>query len=299
MGERVGFGIDTTGGAGGSVCEVTRLSDAGTGSLRACVSRAGRQWIVFAVSGAIDLRSPIRVPSNTTLDGRGATIVLRRRGLYLEGSNNVILHNFAMTDGVGDPEEDDAIRLRDARNVWVHRLDLSDYPDGLLDITRASTQVTVSHCEFHDHDKVMLIGHSPTHSADRAIRVTLTRNYFHDSNVRHPRLRYGRVHAFNNVWERWDGYGVAASQESEFLSENNAYLAGADDDAIVDRWGSDPNRGFVSSNGDVFRGEIRAAESRHDRVFRPAYPYAAAPMTDALIETIRREAGSQTIPLPR
>ena len=124
-------------------------------------------------------------------------------------------------------DSDDGIRLRESQNVWLDHLTLSNYPDGLVDITRESTGVTVSWCDLGDHDKVMLISASPDHDFDSVIRVTLHHNHFHDSVQRHPRLRWGRVHAFNNVYQRWGSYGVGASHRSQLLSENNVFVAGS------------------------------------------------------------------------
>src|SRR5688572_5599981 len=62
----VGFGRNTTGGAGGTLCRVTNLNNSGTGSLRACAEATGPQWIVFDVSGTITLSSEIYIKSNKT-----------------------------------------------------------------------------------------------------------------------------------------------------------------------------------------------------------------------------------------
>ena len=37
----IGFGKNTTGGKGGTLCQVTNLNDSGTGSLRACAESTG------------------------------------------------------------------------------------------------------------------------------------------------------------------------------------------------------------------------------------------------------------------
>ena len=162
----VGFGEGTTGGAGGSVCRVTSLSDSGSGSLRACTANSSPTWVVFDVSGNIDLNSAIRLRSNTTIDGRGQDVTIRGFGLQLRRIENVVLHNLRFDDGT-----DDAIMIRDATDhVWVDHVSLSGFGDGLIDITNAATDVTVSWCELSGHDKVMLISANPGDSQDVAIR---------------------------------------------------------------------------------------------------------------------------------
>jgi pectate lyase len=75
--------------------------------------------------------------------------------------------------------------------------------DGLLDIEDGSDFVTVSHSVFEDHDKTMLVG-SGDSRADRDrghLRITFHANLFRNSLQRSPRVRFGEVHAYNNVFE--------------------------------------------------------------------------------------------------
>ncbi|CAI7904035.1 unnamed protein product [Closterium sp. NIES-53] len=159
--------------------------DSGPNTLRdACKHKAAARWIVFAVSGTICLSSPIRVPSFTTVDGRGHRVRCcfradglvtasspqvgtslhgcplsspirvpsfttidgrgqRGAGLQLRGSQHVILCCFLLTGGRG--HDADAIQMKpQVAHVWVDRCTLSDYDDGLIDITRGSTDVTIS-----------------------------------------------------------------------------------------------------------------------------------------------------------
>ncbi|HJL19873.1 MAG TPA: polysaccharide lyase family 1 protein [Sandaracinaceae bacterium LLY-WYZ-13_1] len=296
--EVVGFGRHTTGGLGGPVCWVDSLDDAGSGTLRDCAEGGGPRWIRFRVSGEIRLRSPLDVASDKTIDGRGQRIEITGRGVRLDGVRNVILHNLIFRDGAGDDGED-AIRIVDGtENVWIDHVTLSDYPDGLIDITRASRMVTVSWCELFDHDKVMLISHSPEHTPDEAIRVTLHHNHFHDTTQRHPRLRFGRVHTFNNLHRRWDSYAIGASHRSQLVSEHNVFVAGSDPDAIETRVGSDPDHAeCVRSDGDRFRNGARRRERDPDECFVPDYPYTLDPVGD--VESIvRAGAGWQDVVAP-
>ncbi|KAK9938961.1 hypothetical protein M0R45_015671 [Rubus argutus] len=48
-------------------------------------------------------------------------------------------------------------------HIWIDRCSLRDYDDGLIDITRQSTDITISRCYFQQHDKTMLIGADPSH----------------------------------------------------------------------------------------------------------------------------------------
>ena len=70
-------------------------------------------------------------------------------------------------------------------------------------------------CHFARHDKTMLIGADPTHVGDRCIRVTIHHCFFDGTRQRHPRLRFGKVHLYNNYTRSWGIYAVCASVESQ------------------------------------------------------------------------------------
>ena len=76
--QRQGYGARATGGLGGRFIEVTSDQDAGPGTLRAALAQAkkGPTWIRFASDMTIVLDSQLRVPSNTTIDGRGKHVAL-------------------------------------------------------------------------------------------------------------------------------------------------------------------------------------------------------------------------------
>lgn len=298
-GGAVGYGRNATGGFGGAVCMVSNLADAGAGSLRACAESPGPLWIRFAVSGDINLGSMIQVASDKTIDGRGAAIRIRNRGLRLSAVRNVIIHNIRFDDGGG--ENEDALQIiNGTQDVWVDHVTFEDFTDGLLDVTVGATNVTVSWCRFRDHDKVMLIGSSVDHVEDEAIRVTLHHNWFDGTNQRHPRLRYGKVHVFNNYYRSWGAYGIGASQRGEVRSQRNIFEAGGNRDAITTQVGDDPEAGRVRSDNDRRVNGASISEREADAVFEPGddYPYVMEAADDALRDRIRGGAGWREVAGP-
>ena len=82
----------------------------------------------------------------------------------------------------------DAIRLVTASKIWIDHNTLHDCQDGLLDVTRGSTDVTVSNNWFRNQDKVMLLGHDDGYVRDQNMKVTVVYNHFGPNcNQRMPR----------------------------------------------------------------------------------------------------------------
>ncbi len=91
----LGFGANTTGarGQGTEVCRVTNVNDSGSGSFRACAEKTTPAYIVFQVSGYIDLSDEVHIESNKTIEcatAPGDGVVFRQARLHVLG-NNVIL----------------------------------------------------------------------------------------------------------------------------------------------------------------------------------------------------------------
>ncbi len=143
----------------------------------------------------------------------------------------------------------DSISLRVTKNVWVDHNRFEDVAtaddklplyfgvlfqvhDGLLDITNASNYVTVSYNEFRNHDKTMLIGSSDsgtTANQDRGkLKVTLHHNLFDGIGQRAPRVRFGQVHVYNNLYKNINNpsyvYTWGVGIESQLYAENNAFI---------------------------------------------------------------------------
>jgi pectate lyase len=297
LAEREGFGRNATGGLGGSVYHVTTLANSGTGSLRAAAESNNPLWIVFDVSGTINLTSQISVKSDKTIDGRGANITITGYGLKISGASNIIITDIVFdksAEGVSEAEGD-AIRIYNgAHDIWVHHCEFSRWFDGCVDITGASTNVTVSWCKFHDHDKVMLIGASPDDTGDVVIRVTLHHNFFNGTKERHPRLRFGKVDAYNNYLYHWGSYGMATCMYGQLLVEANIFEAGSDKDAVLTSYGSDPASGYAKLINNLLLNGATAQENQPEMVFNRTDYYNATiePADNNLKERIKAGAGA-------
>ncbi|KAI4385700.1 hypothetical protein MLD38_003695 [Melastoma candidum] len=307
-GRAEGFGRFAVGGLHGPLYHVTTLADDGPGSLREGCRRREPLWIVFEVSGTISLSSYLSVSSHKTIDGRGQRVRITGKGLRLKECENIIVCNLEFEGGRG--HDVDGIQIKpNSRHIWIDRCSLSDYDDGLIDITRQSTDITVSRCRFANHDKTMLIGADPSHVGDRCIRVTIHHCFFDGTRQRQPRLRFGKVHLYNNYTRNWGIYAVCASVESQVFSQCNIYEAGQKKKTFeyYTEKASDKLHeasGLIRSEGDVFlngaQAHLRQGVSE-GCVFHPSeyyHDWTVEPPSESLKYILQVCAGWQSIPRP-
>ncbi|KAF7539174.1 hypothetical protein G7054_g2312 [Neopestalotiopsis clavispora] len=218
----VGYGAGTTGGGSGSGTTVTSCS-----ALESAIDGAG----VITISGILDGCGIIDVLSDTTIIGTGSDSGLTNGGFRVKKASNVILRNLKLHVA---PESKDLIELQYSTNVWIDHCDLStigitgdkDTYDGLLDITHASDDVTVSWTKFHDHWKGSLIGHSDSNGDEDTgyLHVTYHHNYWTNVNSRLPSIRFGTGHVYSSCYEDNPTSGVHSRMGAQVLAEENYFL---------------------------------------------------------------------------
>lgn len=215
VGTPTGFGAGTTGGGSAAAVTVT-TSSALISNMQASGSK------VIRVSGMITISGMQKVASNKTLIGVGSGSGIKGGGLNLSGVTNVIIQNLNFTGAA-----DDSINVQEgSTKIWLDHNSLTSGYDGLLDIKRGSDYITVSWNKFYGHDKTALLGHSDDNgSQDRGhLRVSYHHNWFHGTNQRHPRVRFGNpVHVYNNYYDNIGDYGVASTVEGGVLVEGNYF----------------------------------------------------------------------------
>jgi pectate lyase len=295
LAQAIGFGRSAGGGSNGCMYHVTSLAEAGPGSLRDGAERVDPLWIVFDVSGDIDLTSAIALGSNKTLDGRGAAITVRNFGVTLVGAvSNVVIENLTFVGNM-QGSNNDAIQIVDgAHTIWIDHCSLSNYGDGLIDITHAATDVTVSWCVFSMHDAVMLIGRSASDVDDVNIRVTVHHNWWNQTGTYAPRLRFGKAHVLNNLIDRWRSAASASTMGGEIYSEGNVFVAKDDKVALGTSAGTDTVLGRANSIGDWLQNGAIVQPNEPDLVFLPSAAYSYTPVrADAALQAeIMASAGA-------
>ena len=169
----------------------------------------------------------VKEVSNLSIYGTDG-FVMDRIGMFLVRSSNIIIRNIDFRQPKANNGAD-AVSMQESENVWVDHCTFTslnqtkDYEDGSTDITHASKNVTVSWCRYIKTQKSCLVGHSNSASADAAITATFHHNWFDGSSSRHPRVRFGTVHVYNNLFDGCTTYGVGSAYGAKVLVEYNYF----------------------------------------------------------------------------
>lgn len=312
-------GGGTTGGLGGSSIVVT------TGVHLAAIMLPREKNIttplILYISGTVTGASTevsFKRTQNITILGLGNDATLQGFGLKLVDARNIIIRNIAFKDcKVG---ENDAIAVESSSNIWVDHCSFTDSPsidlsgsshDGLLDIKKGSTNVTISWNHFMNHRKTCLLGHSVSETGDTALRVTYYCNWFDGTYSRHPRARYGKAHILNNLYTSVgvvgadaDGYGVGATCGASLLVESN-YFENTPTPVLISQV-NDPGEtlsgdpmGFVKSSNNYLSGSGPAVENLSGYLFNPSESYTyAAREGQTVKDIVKAGAGSGIVDIP-
>lgn len=204
---------------------------------------------------------------NVTFEGIGSDTMLNGWALLVRSANNVEIRNLAVK-----AFNDDGISLdTDNTNIWVHNVDFfygqnkggdQAKGDGSLDVKSHSTYVTFSYNHFWDSGKSSLCGmHQDSGTGE--FFVTYHHNWFDHSDSRHPRIRVGTIHIYNNYYDGNAKYGVGVTTGSSAFVENNYFrncknpmlssLQGTD--ALGEGTFSGEDGGMIKAFGNVIVGD--------------------------------------------
>lgn len=162
---------------------------------------------------------------NITLEGIGKDAYAYGWGMLLRYVGNVEVRNLGVA-----LFPDDGISLDTGNvNVWLHNNDIfygtaggdADQAkgDGSTDLKKGSTYITIAYNHYWDSGKAALVGLSET----AEFFVTFHHNWFDHSDSRHPRIRTGTIHIYNNFFDGVSKYGVGTTTGSSAFVESNYY----------------------------------------------------------------------------
>ncbi|MER7492765.1 pectate lyase [Streptomyces pharetrae] len=289
----------TTGGAGGPTVTVSTASD-----LIAAIKAEGPRTV--RVNGMIALPAGMYdVSSDKTIVGVGASSGISGGGLNigLPASDSVTsppanaVHNVIVRNLTFKNASDDSINVQMfSHHIWIDHNDLSAGYDGLIDIKRGSSYITVSWNHTHHHAKNMLLGHSDKNGAQDIgrLKVTYHHNWYDRTPQRNPRTRFGDpVHIYNNYFLDNSDTGPACNADSGCFVEGNYF---EDVEEPMTNSYSGPEGSLVERNN-VFVGDTGEPVTGGS-VENPAdyYDYVVDD-PQAVKDTVMRGAGPGTIGL--
>lgn len=292
---------NTTGGLGYDTVTVDNVSD-----LKSFAENGNK--VIFVKPGTY--LGPINVGSNVTIYGyQGAIIKQPSTGsaMKLSESKNVIIRNLEF-QGVGalDEDDEDCLQInKNSTNVWIDHVYIYDGHDGNLDITNGSNYITISWTKFaytnisSNHQFSNLIGNSDSKTSDEGkLKVTFHHTWWSDGvKERMPRVRYGQVHLYNNLFDSKNSSTcIRAGIKADLRVENNVFIGV---NKPIDLY--ENNFTAVSAIGNYFEN-TSGNTSGSGNAFTPGYTISPTDVSTqakayALRDSIQLYAGA-TLPNP-
>ena len=227
---------------------------------------------------------------NVTLEGVGEDATVSGWGILIRNAHNVEIRNLGIM-----LFPDDGISLdTDNENIWIHNNDIfygtagSDADqakgDGSCDVKGFSNYVTISYNHFYDSGKSSLCGMSDT----KEFFVTYHHNWYDHSDSRHPRIRVGTIHIYNNYFDGNSKYGVGITKGGSAFVEAN-YFRNCKYPMLISLQGTDVYQGNTGTFSGEAGGMIKAYNNSIEGATRLVYANEDATEFDAYLATSREE----------
>ncbi|MEU2909712.1 pectinesterase family protein [Streptomyces massasporeus] len=257
------------------------------------------QPYVIVVAGTIAMNpvgKEIKVQSDKTIVGRGTAGHIVGGGFFLgQGVHNVIIRNLTIRDayqGVwNDKDHDfDAIQMDGAHHVWIDHNDLRHMADGLIDVRKDSTNVTVSWNKLSDNNKTFGIGWTENVKTD----ITIHHNWIRETEQRNPSTdNAAHAHLYNNFLEDAPNTGIGSSygnysRGSTRMVLENSYFQGIKNPVIKDSGAT------IVQRGNVFSGTSGRNESGGSAFDPKAYYAYTLDKAADLPGILRSQAGPRS-----
>lgn len=222
-------------------------------ALQAC--KGGKASKTIYICGNIEVPEKLRYDKmqNCTIYGLpGSSLYNRSHNdnadnagfFYCQNWNNVIMRNLTLLGaGAYDISACDNIQLVESDHIWIDHCDIQDGVDGNLDAKTKSDHMTITWCKFSyliapwpksgesdDHRCSSMWGSSDNRGDDEGFLNATFANcwWYHGCGQRCPRIRFGKVHIVNCLWENGTEedpaqYCIGIGHSSKMYIENSDF----------------------------------------------------------------------------
>lgn len=253
-----GFGKYATGGRGGEVIYVTNLNDDGPGSLRNAIRKKGPRIVVFAVSGNIELQSPLDINNaDITIAGQSAPgqgVCIQNYSFSVKADNVIIRY---MRFRMGDEKK---------------------YQGDALGGEKESNHIMIDHCSVSwSTDECATFYHNKDFTMQWCIIAESLNNSIHEKGP----------HGYGGIWG-----GVGATFHHNLLACNksrNPRFSGSSTtlnsarelvdfrNNVIFNWGTNSTyggeRGHYNMVNNYYKPGPATERSKRSRILNPYMPY--------------------------
>lgn len=217
--------------------------------------KGGKASKTIYISGNIEVKEKLRYDkvANCTFYGLpGSSLYNRDHNdnadnagfFFCQNWENCIFRNLTLLGaGAYDISACDNIQLVESKNIWIDHCDIQDGVDGNLDAKTKSDNLTISWCKFSyliapwpkagesdDHRCSSMWGSSDNRGDDEGhLNATFVNCWwYHGCGQRCPRIRFGKVHIANCLWENGTEddpaqYCIGIGHSSKMYIENGDF----------------------------------------------------------------------------
>lgn len=225
--------------------------------LRAAMQKCkgGKTSMTIYISGQFEVKEKLRYDKmqNCTIYGLPGSALINRSHndnadyagfFFCQNWENCIIRNVTLLGaGAYDISACDNIQLVESKNIWIDHCDIQDGVDGNLDAKTKSDNLTISWCKFayyikpwakagesDDHRCSSMWGSSDNRGDDEGyLNATFVNCWWHHGcGQRCPRIRFGKVHIANCLWENGTAddpaqYCIGIGHSSKLYVENDDF----------------------------------------------------------------------------
>ena len=225
--------------------------------LRAAMQKCkgGKTSMTIYISGQFEVKEKLRYDKmqNCTIYGLPGSALINRSHndnadyagfFFCQNWENCIIRNVKLLGaGAYDISACDNIQLVESKNIWIDHCDIQDGVDGNLDAKTKSDNLTISWCKFayyikpwakagesDDHRCSSMWGSSDNRGDDEGyLNATFVNCWWHHGcGQRCPRIRFGKVHIANCLWENGTAddpaqYCIGIGHSSKLYVENGDF----------------------------------------------------------------------------